>query len=181
MTNASKSYSIETALGELKIEFFVDGADVSGKSTSISYRSIDPEIPAGMSVEKCHAILLRIEGCSSPCSAKFAATLSTSATGSACTGEALEAIEWDKSNSLVVVGTEDANALIARMPWIELDIDSSIAIYTPKRLEIDIGDVTHPKPVSFHFIIAENSLPEPQDASAWFSVDIPHEQVLKKF
>lgn len=181
MVTVTKSLSMETALGELTIEVFVDGAALTDESVEISWRSIAPALPPGMSVDTCRVILIKVDSGSSLCHVRYIANLHAKSIGSACTGEALEAMEWEEENRTVVVGTEDSEALVARMPWAAGALNAVIATYTSQALKIDTGDVHHPKPVSFHIVIAENALPEPSEASAWFAVDIPHEQVLAMF
>jgi hypothetical protein len=50
----------------------------------------------------------------------------------------------------------------------------------PKGFEIVVPKAPAAKEISLHFIVAENSFPEPVEGSAWFAVDIEHVTLEKK-
>ena len=81
----------------------------------------------------------------------------------------------------MAVGTEDGEALEARLPHCGLSIDGDPFVAT--RAHVDGLEVLIPKvevgtAITLHFIVAENPFPEPVALSTWFAVDLNHANVL---
>lgn len=123
---------------------------------------------------RCRAVVLSVPGRQSAWSLRFNIRCHTQAKGSPCTGECLEAQEWQSGTHLLVVGTEDAETLGARMPYLGLGEFEQIVRYANDSMEIQLATIPSRREVTLHFIIAENTYPEPGPDSAWFAVDIPH-------
>ncbi len=79
---------------------------------------------------------------------------------------------------MVVVGTEDEEALSQRLPFVRDDPFQSIAEFAPQSIQVKLPLVPKGAHFGLHFIIAENPSPEPVDASAWFAVEIPHARLV---
>jgi len=45
-------------------------------------------------------------------------------------------------------------------------------------MKLGLSDVSLTEKLSFHFMIAENSNPEPIECSTWYAVDFPHKSIL---
>ena len=45
-------------------------------------------------------------------------------------------------------------------------------------LTIEVPYVEADNTITLHYIVAENPLPEPVDASTWYAVDIDHDKVI---
>ena len=100
--------------------------------------------------------------------------------GHSCSGQFLDAWEWESENNLVIIGTEDGEALGYRLEKSEYTIKNTPVFYENNKLSIIINDWVSHKTLSLHYIVAENSLPEQVDCSCWFASDQPHENLLPK-
>jgi len=181
MDKPSQTIQLDTRLGRLRIEASLTGDQIRNDSLSLESAEIRPELPDGMSVERCRAVLVRVIQPDAQFRMRLRATLFSEAIGGPCTGQCLEAIEWDSRGSLLIIGTEDAEALSQRAPCLGVAPDQVIAEYTPRGIEIRLSGTTNAAPSTFHLIIAENPSPEPVPDSAWFAVNIPHQSVVKSF
>ncbi|MEO0513766.1 MAG: hypothetical protein AAF086_00540 [Planctomycetota bacterium] len=130
-----------------------------------------------MSVLSCHAIVVSISTHADIPALCWSCASPADRSGSACTGQYLEAQEWEEDGHLVVVGTEDEEVLSKRLPFVKYDPFSSNFEYTPQCLQVTLRDIPAGAKFSVHFLIAENFSPEPVDASAWFAVEMPHEKL----
>jgi hypothetical protein len=169
---------IKTPIGSLS--FFAQTKEGDLGNCKITVCPIEPEIPKGMSVERCLSVLLRcpptkpLKGFSFSCEWH-----NLQAFGYGNSGEALDAWEWESNGMLVMIGTEDSEWLNSRLG---LDKEYSPESYPVKmnnnKITIEIEDLKENKELSLHFIIAWNSLPEPVECSCWYAVDVPHEKIL---
>lgn len=126
---------------------------------------------------RCRAVVLRVPESPSIRSLQFRMRCNTVAQGTPCTGECLEAQEWQSDTRLLVVGTEDAAALNGRLPFLQLGDFDQIVQYDFESMEIQLASIPPHRQVTLHFIIAENPYPEAAADSAWFAVDIPHREL----
>lgn len=181
MEQLSQMVQFDTRLGPLRIDASLMGAHISGDSLSLENTEVQPELPEGMSVERCRAVLVRVKHLNAQFRIRLRAKLASEAVGESCTGQCLEAIEWDSRGSLLIIGSEDAEALSQRMPWLGVAPGQVIVEYTPRGMEILLSGTASSVSSAFHLIIAENPAPEPVPDSAWFAVDIPHQTVVKSF
>ena len=174
MTNAA--LNLDTALGPF---LFVAACDHPPGEVSLDLRTFEPRLslPAGMSVLGCRAVVLRVTSQVDVVGLRWSCESPPGVSGSPCSGEGLDAQEWDADSRLVVVGTEDEDALASRFGLPRQEPYRDWVRYSPSKLEVRIPCVPASGTFGLHFIVAENMLPEPVDASAWFAVDIPHEQL----
>jgi len=93
-------------------------------------------------------------------------------------GERLEAQSWEQGDNLVMIGTEDFEALVDRLPNHGLTESDYPVRYSSDGIEIMLPQVPAHQRTTLHFVVAVNCLPEPKGCSAWFAVDLPHQQVL---
>jgi hypothetical protein len=170
---------IKTPIGSLSFSAQVEEGDLN--NCKITTCCLEPEIPKGMSVERCVSVLLR---CSSFKPLKgFAFSCEWDelrAVGYGNSGEALDAWEWESNGTLVMIGTEDSEWLNSRLG---IDKEYSSENYPVKmndnKITIEIEEIKEDKELSLHFVITWNSLPEPVDCSCWYAVDVPHEKILQ--
>lgn len=176
---SKNQHTVETPIGNLLFIISANGGDIGG--VRISGCNIEPNIPAGMSVEWCKVVLLR---CTSPTPLNdiFFSCLwnDLKEAGYGHSGEGLDAWEWKHNNTLVMVGTEDNEYLGSR---VKLKEPSSV--YYPitmneNVIKIHISEFPANKELSLHYVISWNSIPEKVDSSCWYAVDIPHERVLQE-
>ena len=174
MTNAT--LHLDTALGAFS---FTAACDHRAGGVSLDLQTFEPRLslPAGMSVLGCRAVMLRVRTRVEVAGLRWSCESPPGVAGSPCSGEGLDAQEWAAGNRLVVVGTEDVEALASRLGFPHLDPRGSLTCYSPQKLELEIPRIPASADFGLHFIIAENTSPEPVDASAWFAVDIPHERL----
>jgi len=146
----------------------------------MSLRSIafTPKLPTGMTTSACTAVLLQVREGKDIQSLRLHAELATGAVASACTGEYVDAQEWSNGESLVVVGTEDSQALDIRYPGLGFANILSVD-FGSQSMTLKIDRLSLSPAASFHFIVAENPDPEPIERSAWFAVDQSHEALLR--
>jgi hypothetical protein len=165
--------NLDTAIGTF---VFVAECDNQPNEVSLALETLKPQLslPAGMSVVGCRAVVLRVATGIGVAALRWSCEAPPDVAGSPCSGEGLDAQEWEANGRLVVVGTEDEDALAARLGFVRLDATTSLVRYSPEKLEMKIPGVPPFTTFDLHFVLAENTLPEPVDASAWFAVDIPH-------
>ena len=130
-----------------------------------------------MSVKKCTLLRLVVEGLVELEEVILNLTLNATVVGEPCTGQCLDAQEWSENGNLVVIGTEDGEALSYRYPGLGLE-DQVVVEMSPKAMKLRLRQLGMPMRPSFHFIIAENDDPEPVESSAWFAVDQSHDFVI---
>jgi hypothetical protein len=165
-------WSITTPLGPLTF---------TGRAPEVSLLAseIQPELPQGMSVDACHAVLVRLRQLSPGCAASVEINLETSGSvcGGAETGEGLEAIVWRGSGSVLAVGTEDDEFLGLR-----LGISAPVAEfrYSSNSLSIHLKQPAYCQEFSLHMVLAWNPEPEPSPSSCWFAVDQRHDHVAAR-
>ncbi|MEO1662407.1 MAG: hypothetical protein AAFR51_15570 [Pseudomonadota bacterium] len=178
MAEVTKALSLETSLGRLTILVSVNGESIAKNNLSLTASAIEPSLPVGMHVENCRAVLICVDRSASRFRINYSAKLETKIEGGSCTGQCLEAIEWEDQRTRIVVGTEDAEGLAWRMPWQDLKPDDVIARYSASAVELSLVGNPHSQQTTFHLIVAENPVPEPAPDSAWFAVGSPHKAVL---
>lgn len=168
--------NLDTALGPFQ---FVATCEQRSGEVSLALRTFEPRLslPAGMSVLRCRAVVLQVTSRVNIIGLSWSCESPPGVAGSPCSGEALDAQEWEANGRLVVADTEDAEALTGRLPFLRLDAGTSLVQYSPQKLEIRIPPIPAPAAFGLHFILAENTSPEPVDSSAWFAVDIPHKHL----
>jgi hypothetical protein len=174
MTKAS--LNLDTALGSF---VFVAACEHRPGEVSLDLKTFEPRLslPQGMSVLACRAVVLRVSTHVEVAALRWSCESPPNVPGSPCSGQYLDAQEWQAGDRLVVVGTEDEEALANRLGFLQLDPNASLARYSPQKLEMTIPRIPASAAFGLHFILAENTSPEPEDASAWFAVDIPHKDV----
>lgn len=131
-----------------------------------------------MSVESVTAVVVRMHP-RSPLDfvSVFLGWLQPVDAGSPESGQYLDAQSWQAGEHIVYIGTEDAEALSARISGLGLTEEDCPVVYHSQGLEIRLQRVPSGCETSLHFVVAVNSWPEPVECSAWFAVDIAHERL----
>jgi len=176
MNNAT--HIVNTAIGDFVFSLECDGTpDIP----LIEIREVAPtlQLPPGRSVLRCTAIVARVHSKSAIAALQWSCVCRTPVRGSVSTGEWLDAQDWLSGNRLVVVGTEDGEALVSRLPFLNPRQEEYFNILSPDRIETCLENVPAGFDLSLHYVLAENPWPEPVDASCWFAVDIPHRHLLE--
>lgn len=178
MIKIHQTLILPTQLGFLSFEAQVTGASLVDDDISLQGIAFAPKLPAGMTTSTCTAVLLQVRQGKELQSLRLHAELATEAVASACTGEYLDAQEWSDGESLVVIGTEDSQALDIRYPGMGF-ADILSVDFGPQSMTLKINQLPSSPAASFHFIVAENPDPEPVEPSAWFAVDQSHKELLR--
>jgi len=76
-----------------------------------------------------------------------------------------------------MLGTEDGDALTARMPWFEIRNTQYPVGYLNNGFELFFDYVPPKSILDFHFVIAYNTVKSDND-SEWFAVDVPHHNLV---
>lgn len=171
--------TLNTSLGQ--IHFFVRSETISGQEADIEFRIFDlePNLPPGMSVRRVRAVLLLAYSRTGFGQLEYSCRLETDIEGGPESGERLDAISWEGKHDIVVVGTEDGAAISDRMPWLELPGDPlALMLYQKDGLTVPLKRIPAGVRIGLHYIVAENSNPEPLECSAWYAVDIRHDQLF---
>jgi hypothetical protein len=128
-----------------------------------------------MSILGCYGCVLEIDAATVINGLSFKAFIDGAA--SACrgpaTGEGLEAQEWASDGYVMLIGTEGAEILRARLPSTVVLPDDPIN-YSRDSLSIQISEIPKGESSSLHFVVAWNKLPESVESSCWFAVDQAH-------
>ncbi len=167
---------LKTVVGDLSFSVTAKDGDLS--SGEIVSAMLEPFIPDGMEVEDSIAVLFRVKSSTQIKHLNFACTWSQSiGPGGSCTGQGLDAWEWEKDHYLVVIGTQDDERLSARLNPKFLS-DSPI-VMSSNGFEIHIEEYPKGEELTLHYIVSSNSLPEKEECSCWFAVDVAHQRVIE--
>lgn len=169
--------TVKTNLGPVHALVIVSGDSVSPGAVSLAKKKFDPQLPKGMSIQSCTAFVLTVSGPVQIESLEFRIFMDSQVEGTPCTGQCLDAQEWSSEDTTVVVGTEDGESLSDRLGAPELE-ERAVVDYDKHSLTLRLSGLRKHEGYSFHFLVAENPLPEAVDASAWFAVDQPHKRLL---
>jgi hypothetical protein len=171
--------TLNTQLG--KIHFFVRSETILGQDADIEFRIFDlePNLPPGMSVRRVRAVLLQAYSKTGFEGLEYSCRFETNIEGGPESGERLDAISWGGKHDIVVVGTEDGEAISDRMPWLEFHGDPlALVQYRKDGLTVPLKQIPAGVRIGLHYVVAENSNPEPLECAAWYAVDIRHTQLL---
>jgi len=172
---------VHTSLGDLAFRLLDASRNVARTTHSISVFSIQPTIPNGMSVRACTVILLSLAPRNTENGMIFSCSweLPFELRGGAESGQRLDAQSWVDGGTIVIVGTEDYEALDERLPHCGFVEDDYPVRYFPNGFEIVVPRAPAGEVISLHFVVAENPYPEPVEDSAWFAVDIDHARLMQ--
>ena len=171
---------IITKIGKLSFSVIAKVGDTS--RAKIRTKKVTPKLPDEMSVENSTLVLLTMPALVPIEQLKFTCKLSESfPKGCGCTGEALDAWEWEDRNRLVVIGTEDGEWLESRLKLADITKENYPVHYHKNSIDIEIEKYSEGGTFSLHFAVSENPSPEEKDCSCWFSVDVSHDRVLREF
>jgi len=169
---------IRTQIGSLVFQVEASNGDISNASITIA--EIEPFLPEGMEIEGSIAVLLTLASPGELKNLHFSCMWTENDTkGDACSGEGLDAWEWENNGQLVVVGTEDGEWLSSRLNLGEITRDNYPVSMERNCIKIVIEKYPGNKELTLHFIIANNTLPEKEDCSCWYAVDVAHKSVIE--
>lgn len=168
--------TLKTPIGIIKID--LDPSIASECISEVYGFPVKPDLPIGMSVEACYAFIVKFR-MHEIMTMKVVVEFETEAEkGYGSSGECLDSFEWESKGWVVSIGTEDGDCLSSR-----LKLDEFIPSNYPVRLNgnivtVILENLPTNNDYSLHFVVAWNKLPEPQNCSCWFAVDIPHDSLL---
>ncbi len=175
-----QSKILNTPLGQIKFSVLIESSFGSDYEIKLKVLGPDPNLPVGMSVRRVRAVLLSAFSRTGFNQLDFSFRFETDIRGGPESGEHLDAQSWEGMHDIIVVGTEDGEALSSRMPWLEFMEDPlALVQYRKDGLNIPLKQIPAGETIGLHYIIAENSNPEPVECSAWYAVDIPHKQLFR--
>lgn len=175
-----RTIELDTALGQIR--FSADAEPTSSGAYDLEFRVVEyqPVLPSGMSVRRVRAVLLKASSAKGLEYLDYRCEFDTDIEGGPESGERLDAQSWEGEHDIVVIGTEDGEMLSARMRWIEVSDDPlALVQYQKDGLNVPLKGIPAEVTVTLHYVVAENSKPEPVECSAWFAVDVPHDQLLR--
>ncbi|MDD2721815.1 MAG: hypothetical protein PHH47_10970 [Gallionella sp.] len=176
---ASKNTSLETPIGTLSFGIKADAGDVD--DFRVLVRPVNRELPWGMSVEGCVAVLLQGLSYSAFENLKFYCKWDgLKQQGMANSGEALEAWEWESDGKLVMIGTEASDRLNERLNYQGQSTCENISVaMTDNTISVRLGKFAAGKMLSLHFLVAWNPSPEPISCSCWYAVEMSHPALME--
>lgn len=177
---SNKNSSLETPIGTLSFGIAADAGDVASFHISIS--PVDRELPWGMNVEGCVAVLL--EGMPSTALENlmfYCQWDGLKVPGQGNSGERLEAWEWESAGKLVMIGTEDSALLNERLnPRQAFAPENYQVAMKDNKISICVEKQSPNQALSLHFLVAWNPAPEPWACSCWYAVDMAHKEVVER-
>lgn len=96
--------------------------------------------------------------------------------GEVNSGECLDAQSWKMGDGLLMIGTEDGEALQNRMPWIDIRPRNYPIDYLADGFRLVLPYIAPKTVVGFHFVLSYNRV-ESENDSEWFAVDIAYKDV----
>lgn len=169
---------IRTQIGNVDFKVDVSNGDISNASITIA--EIEPILPQGMEVEGSIGVLLTLVSPSEIKDLQFSCAWSgNEAKGDACPGEGLDAWEWENEGQLVVIGTEDGEWLFSRLNLGELTQDNYPVSMNANCITIALDQYPANTELTLHFVVSNNSLPEKEDCSCWYAIDVAHKRVVE--
>ncbi|MDH3976565.1 MAG: hypothetical protein OEV42_20060 [Deltaproteobacteria bacterium] len=174
-----REHQVNTPLGTLSFCADVEQGELG--SSTISSQNIKPSLPGGMSVENCVAVIFKCKSLTKLYKVNFScAWVDFNENGYGASGEGLEAWEWEASNKLVLIGTEDNDWASQRIKLKEVSPESYSVSMSNNRISIEIDSFPTNQQLTLHYVVSWNSAPEEVDCSCWYAVDIPHEKLLSE-
>nr|WP_315466550.1 hypothetical protein [uncultured Undibacterium sp.] len=172
----SSALRINTPIGEL--EFTADADVETTSQLNLSAAPFAPSLPNEMSVTACYGVLLHIHASQATTGIHFKARLHPTVPleHGAETGEGLEAQAWYGDEYVLLVGTEDAEFLQARLRE-HIIVSKDSFSYSENSISVRVSHLPKAETLSLHFIVAWNEFPEPHDCSCWYAVDQPHNTI----
>ncbi len=176
---SNKSTSLETPLGRLSFGIKADLGEVDDFRVSI--HPVNREMPLGMSVEGCAAVLFEGLSCSAFENLEFYSKWDDlKQQGTANSGESLEAWEWESDGKLVMIGTEDSDRLNERLNYQGQSTCENISVaMTDNAISVRLEKFAAGKMLSLHFLVAWNPSPEPSSCSCWYAVEMSHQELME--
>ena len=172
---------IQTPLGPLQFRARAgDNADL-GETAQLFVLNPLLRLPEGMTVERATAVILEVRPNRRWAPFVFECLWLTSpGEWGPNSGQYLDAWSWENTEHVVTIGTEDLEAVCSRLPQLALSAEEYPIQSFDNGVRITIPVVEAGQKFSLHFVVAYNSLPQPDpfDCSTWFAVDIPHRQLL---
>ena len=170
---------VETPIGNLRFVAYADGEPLGATVATFRCGVLEPILPLGMSVTRSVGVMVAVHPQVTMQNFQVRAlwTEEPPTNASPSSGERLDAQEWVGGGHIVVLGTEDGEALEDRLTEHGLLPDTYPVSNLPVGLEVTLPQVPAGFTTTLHFIVAINTHPEPVDCSAWFAADVPHERV----
>ena len=170
--------SITTSIG--KIYFTVKAVEGDISETRVLLTEIQPFLPEGMKVESSIAALLRVYSSFPIRELEFTCAWNEfEGKGNSCSGEGLDAWEWEDNDQLVVIGTEDGDWLASRLNLGVISQENYPILMKNNCITIEIDKYPSNKELTLHFVIAQNTLPEKEDCSCWYAVNVAHNRIIE--
>jgi len=177
---------VETPLGLVRFWADVEGSTAAECQLEFRIAEFQPDLPPGMSVRRARAVVLRIGATRAVDRLCFRCSLGGEADArphptepTPESGARLDAQSWTAHRDIVVIGTEDGEALTARLPWLRIPDDPLAFVrYEPDGLSIPLEGIPAGVEATLHYVVVENTYPEPVECCSWFAADLPHRRVL---
>lgn len=178
----SNALEISTCLGTLRLTIDAGRPITNGDQLIVTAFDLEAMLPPKMAVDTSKAVYIEItpevELNNLAIELFFTDLLLV---GSPENGEALDAQSWENDTHIVMIGTEDTEFLSRRLPSLNLSEQELPTEFLPNGFRIALPMLRAKIPVSLHFVVASNALPEPAEYSTWFAVDVPHARIKEKF
>jgi hypothetical protein len=170
--------SIATSIG--KVSFTVKAVEGKLSNAKIIMKEIPPFLPEGMEVESSISVLLKVKSSVAVKELEFTCAWNQfEGKGDGCSGEGLDAWEWEADNHLVIIGTEDGEWLASRLDLGVISRENYPVSMEKNRIKIEIAEYAQNKELTLHFVVAQNTLPEKVDCSCWYAVDVSHNRIIE--
>lgn len=174
------SRTLDTPLGQIHFSARAEPCSVGGCEIELRVVEPEPHLPPGMSVRRVRVVLLLASSPTGFETLEYRCGFVTDIEGGPESGEYLDAQSFEGERDVVVVGTEDGEALQARMPWLQCQGHPlALVQYQKAGFMVPLTKIPPGVKIGLHYVVAENSNPEPVACSAWFAVDMPHAQILR--
>ena len=117
----------------------------------------EPMLPDGMAVDSVDGYIIEMASPAAIHNFSFDLVLhECDAKGDVESGEHRAAQSWQIGQGLLLVGTEDGDALNARMPWVPMDGQRHPLRYLPNGFRLTLDYIPPKTHLGFHFVLAYN-------------------------
>lgn len=174
------SCELKTEIGGVSFLASASSPGASGVECRLQTFDFSADLFDEHSVKRCRAVVLHARS-SGQIEILFDCVVDTVLKGGNESGQGLYAQAWYQKSAYLLIGTDDEEALAARLPKKVVELAKPNPVeYRPDGFRVRLSAIEGYSGVSLHYVVVENEYPEPKDCSSYFAASISHTALLRK-